>query len=196
MRPVTQADCHDLPRLGGELVPSRTIMIDEIVIGFEDAVGEPIIAKELPYVLPRIEFGTFRRQSDDGDVWGDDEVRRDMSASLIDEEHRMGARRDAPGELGEMQVHRVGVAGRQDQSCRFPILRADSAENVDRGGALTLGSACVPRLAQRRVILFFWPMRLIGEPDFYFGAIYAPLPRNFFQARGEAFLKSSMVPSA
>ena len=25
----------------------------------------------------------------------------------------------------------------------------------------------VPRIAQRRVILFFWPIRVICEPDFY-----------------------------
>src|SRR5687768_1079996 len=53
MRPVTQANCHDLPGLGGEFIQSLTAVIDEIVIGFEDAIGEPIIAEELPYVLHR-----------------------------------------------------------------------------------------------------------------------------------------------
>ena len=36
-------------------------MIDDVVIGLEDAVGEPVVAHELPYVLDRIELGRFRR---------------------------------------------------------------------------------------------------------------------------------------
>src|SRR5262249_61421576 len=39
---------HDAPRLIDELVPCRTTMVDEIVVGFEDAVGEPVVAHELP----------------------------------------------------------------------------------------------------------------------------------------------------
>ncbi len=85
----------------------------------------------------------------------------------------MGARRDAPGDLGEMQVHHLCVAGGQDQSCRFPILGADSAENIGRGGALILGSAWT-RAAfgpTARNLVLLADARLIGEPDFYFGAI-------------------------
>jgi len=31
-----------------ELVPSLAAVVDEIVVGFEDAVGEPVVAHELP----------------------------------------------------------------------------------------------------------------------------------------------------
>src|SRR5881396_2872946 len=37
---------------------------------------------------------------------------------------------------------------------------------------------------------------LVGEPDFYRVAVKRPLARNCLQARGEVFLKSSIVPSA
>jgi hypothetical protein len=41
---LAQSDGHDAPRLIDELVPCRTTMVDEIVVGFEDAVGEPVVA--------------------------------------------------------------------------------------------------------------------------------------------------------
>ena len=63
MRPLAQSDGHDAPRLIGELVPSLTAMVDEIIVGFEDAVREPVVTHELPDVLDRIEFRGFRRQS-------------------------------------------------------------------------------------------------------------------------------------
>ena len=50
-------------------------MTDEIIIGFIDAVGEPVLAEKLPNVFYWVEFGAFRRQGDDGGVWWYDEVR-------------------------------------------------------------------------------------------------------------------------
>ena len=43
-------------------------MVDEIVVGFEDAVGEPVVAHELPDVLDRVELWALRRQQNDGDI--------------------------------------------------------------------------------------------------------------------------------
>jgi hypothetical protein len=34
-------------------------MVDDVVVGLEDAVGEPIVAHELPDVFLRIEFKAF-----------------------------------------------------------------------------------------------------------------------------------------
>jgi len=42
---LAQSDGHDAPWLIDELVPGRTAMVDEIVVGFEDAIGEPIVAQ-------------------------------------------------------------------------------------------------------------------------------------------------------
>ncbi len=33
-------------------------MTDDIVMGFEDAVGEPVVVHELPEILDRVQFRT------------------------------------------------------------------------------------------------------------------------------------------
>ena len=116
-------------------------MIDEIFVGFEDAVGEPVITHELPDVLDWVELGAFRRQSDNGDIGRHDEARRHVPASLIDQENGVGSGRDDRGDLREVQVHRLGIAGRQDQGRALALLWADGAEDVGGGGALITRSA-------------------------------------------------------
>src|SRR5262249_32261022 len=75
---------HDAPRLIDELVPCRTTMVDEIVVGFEDAVGEPVVAHELPDVLDRVELWALRRQQNDGDIGRHEEAGGRVRAGLID----------------------------------------------------------------------------------------------------------------
>ena len=83
-----------------------------------------------------------------------------MPTSLIEDQHGMRARLDLGGDFGEVQVHRLGVAPGQDERCAFAIFWADGAENIGRGSSLIGGAeGRVPRRAQRRVIVFFWPMR-------------------------------------
>src|SRR3546814_4729200 len=65
MGPFASSDGHDAPRLVDELVPRLTAVVDDVVVGGEDPVGEPVIAHELPDVLDRVQLGTFGRQSDD-----------------------------------------------------------------------------------------------------------------------------------
>ena len=62
MCPIAQADGHDCPRLVDEAVPGKAAVIDDVVIGSEDAVGEPVVADELPDVFDRVELGRLRRQ--------------------------------------------------------------------------------------------------------------------------------------
>jgi hypothetical protein len=173
-------------------------MIDEVVVGLEDAVGEPVVAHELPDVFHRIEFGAFRRQGDDGDVGRHDETRRHVPACLIDQEHGVGAWRDSLGDLDEVQVHRLGIAGGQDQGCALAFLRADSTEDVGRGGALIAGSARASTAlgppASNLVLLA--DARFVLEPNLYGLDIDGLFARDFVQARGEVFLKSSMAPGA
>ena len=75
MRPLAQSNGHDAPGLIDELVPSLATVVDEIIVGFEDTVREPIIAHKLPDVFDRVELGGFRRQGHDGDVGRHDETR-------------------------------------------------------------------------------------------------------------------------
>src|SRR3974390_3141385 len=53
----------------------------------------------------------------------------------------MCAGRDNLGDFHEMQIHRLGVAGRQDQGRTLALLWADGAEDVGGGGALLAGRA-------------------------------------------------------
>ena len=53
----------------------------------------------------------------------------------------MHARRDLHGDLGQVQVHRLGVAAWHDEGGALALLRIDRAENVGRGGSLVAWGA-------------------------------------------------------
>ena len=121
-----------------------------------------------------------------------------MPACLIDQEHSVCAGLYGLGDLHEMQVHRLGIAGGQDQSCTLALFRADGTEDVGRGGSLITGrtgtrAALCPAAGN---LVLLTDTRLIGEPDLYPVRLDALVPRDGLQARRECFLKSSMAPSA
>jgi hypothetical protein len=173
-------------------------VVDEVVVGLEDAVGEPIVAHELPDVFHWIEFGGFRRQGDDGDVWRHEQARRHVPACLIDHQHGMGAWGNDLGNFDKMQVHRLGVASRHDQGGALAVLRADGAEDIGGGGALITGSArsCAAFCPPACDLVLLADARLILEPNLYCRDIDRLFARDFVQARGEVFLKSSIAPLA
>ena len=110
----------------------------------------------------------------------------------------MGSWRHLGRDLGEVQVHGLGVAGGQDQGRALALARADGAEDVGRGRALIVGRRgprSPPRPAPGDLVLLA-DARLVGEPELYPVRIDALLPRDLVQARREAFLKSSIAPSA
>ncbi len=49
--PVAQPDGHDTPRSIDELVPGKSAVVDDVVVGSEHAVGQPIFAHKLPDIL-------------------------------------------------------------------------------------------------------------------------------------------------
>src|SRR2546426_1744617 len=198
MGPLAQSDGHDAPRLVDELVPCRTTMVDEIVVGFEDAVGEPVVAHELPDVLDRVELWALRRQQNDGDVGRHEEARGQVPAGLVDQEDGVGSGRDGCGDLGEVQVHRLGVAGWHDQGCTLALLRADCTEDVGGSGPLVprcawTGAALGPAAGG---LVLLADAGLVGGPDFYRGAGKRPPSRKCLPARGGGFFKTSVVPPA
>ena len=73
MCPLAQSDGHDAPWLIGETVPGEAAMIEDIVVGFEDAVRQPVVAHELPDVFDRVELRAFGRQRHEGDITGNDQ---------------------------------------------------------------------------------------------------------------------------
>ena len=193
MNPLAVSDRRDAPGLSDQLVPSITAMIDDLVIGFEDAVREPIIPQELPDVFDRIEFWAFGWQRDDADILGYGERGGHVPPGLIHEQYGMGARRHCTGDLGEMQVHRVGIAQWQDKRCALAQCRTDRSKDVGRYGALIIRRRRA-RPALRppaRDLVFLTYARLVLEPDFYRSAL-RKAGANFFQFPCKApFLNAS-----
>ncbi len=68
MGPFPHPDGHDDPGLFDEAVPCVTAMVEDILIGREDSIREPVVADELPGILDRVELGRFRRQEQKRDV--------------------------------------------------------------------------------------------------------------------------------
>ncbi len=54
MCPLAHSDGHNFPRPVDEVVPGVTAMVDDIPIGREDPVREPVGADKLPGVLDRV----------------------------------------------------------------------------------------------------------------------------------------------
>ena len=76
------------------LVPSMPAMVDDLIVGFEDAVGEPAIPHELPNVFEGIELWTFGWPRYDADILGYDELGGHLPSRLIHEDYSMGTQRD------------------------------------------------------------------------------------------------------
>ena len=121
-----------------------------------------------------------------------------MPASLINQEDGVGLGRHGLRNLHEMQVHRLGVAGGQDQSRSFALFRADRTEDVGGSGALITGSAWARTALGPTAgdLVLLANTGFVCKPDFYLVAIDCLLVRDGIQTRGETFLKSSITPSA
>lgn len=102
MGPFSPPDGHDFPGLIDELVPSLAAEGDDLVIGFELPVGQPVVAHELPDVLDRIELERAGRQGHEGDVGGGRELVDGMPSGLIEEDDGMVAGRHLGSDLVEM----------------------------------------------------------------------------------------------
>jgi hypothetical protein len=121
-----------------------------------------------------------------------------MPSGLIDEEDGVGSWRNRLGDFGQMQVHRFGVTGGQDQGRALSLLRADGSEDVGRGGALIPWSAWASAALSPPAgdLVLLTNARFIREPNLYFRNIDGLFARDCIQARWELFLKSAMAPSA
>ena len=110
----------------------------------------------------------------------------------------MGAGLDGLGDLHEVQVHCLGVAGRQDQGCALALLGADRAEDVGGGGALIAGRtwACAALRPSAGDLVLLADASLVLKPNLYCLDVDCLIARDCIQARWEAFLKSSIIPSA
>ena len=110
----------------------------------------------------------------------------------------MFARSDLGGDLSQVQIHRLGVAGGQDERGSLAIAGADSPEDVGGSGALIVRrrrprSPSCP--APGDLVLLPDP-GLVPEPDLYPVAIDPLVARDRVQALGERFLKASTATAA
>jgi len=144
-------------------------MIDDVVVRCEDAVGEPVIAHELPDVLDRVQLGTFGGQRDDADIAGHIELVGHVPASLIHQYHRVGTWCDRERYLDEMERHGFGIAERQDQTGALAKIGADCTEDIGRFRPLVLrcrGPCSAPCPAARDLVLLA-DARFVLEPYLY-----------------------------
>lgn len=54
-----------------EFVPGLAAVVEDVIVGDEDPLRQPVVVHELPYVLDRVELGALGGQRDDADVAGD-----------------------------------------------------------------------------------------------------------------------------
>ena len=197
MRPITHSDGHDAPGLIDEFIPGLAAVIDNIVVGMEDPVGYPVVAHELPDVFGRIEFWAFGWQRNEGDVCRHDDAWRQMPSCLIDQQHGMRARRHFGGDLRQMQVHRLDIAGWKNERGALALFGADGAEDIGGGGALIVRGrgACAAPCPTPRDLVLLPDAGFVREPYLYGCGIDVLLARDLVQTGGEVFLYSSMAPS-
>ena len=138
MRPLAHSDGHDVPGLIDELVPCEAAVVDDVVVGFEDAVRQPVVAHELPDVFDWVEFGASRRQRHQGDVGRHDQFGRSVPSGLIEQEDCMRAWRDVEGNFLEMHAHCLAVATGHDDAGGLAFGGTDRAEQPCRRATLVL----------------------------------------------------------
>ena len=119
MRPFAHAEGHDLPWLVDEVVPGLAAQRDDVFVGFEDPVRQPVVAHELPDILHRVQLGRSWRQRQDGDVVGDRQLGRQVPTGLIDDQHRMGTGIDGGTDLDEVRRH--GSVSHQGMTSPVPF---------------------------------------------------------------------------
>ena len=92
----------------------------------------------MPDVFNRVQFGTFGRQRDDADVFGNVELVGQMPSSLIHQHNCVRTGRDGERYFRKMQRHGCGIAERQHKRCTLAVFGADRAKDVGRFRPLIL----------------------------------------------------------
>jgi len=190
-------DGHNAPRLIYEFVPRLAAEVDDIVVGSEHPVGEPVVAHELPDILNRVEFRTFGRERYDADIVRHVQLVSHMPTGLIHQYNSVSARSDGERYFCQMECHGFGIAERQHQPRALAVLRADCAEDIGRFGPLVFGCRW-PRPASgptpRDLVLLANP-RFVLEPNLYRRALRESCS-DLCKLGGKApFLKASIASS-
>ena len=171
-------------------------MIEDIRIGREHSVREPVLAHKPPDVLDRIELGRFPRQRQQRDIRRYLQLARDVPAGSVEQQHHVSPGRHSLRDLGPMQGHGLGRAALQHQAGAFALHQADRVEDisrrrsqVSRGG----GTGAAPSPAPGNLVLLP-DACLVGKPDLERLAI-SLLGRDPRRTRGKLFLITATAAS-
>ena len=122
------------------VVPGPAAGIQDVVVGAEHGVGQPVLAKELPDVLDRVQFGAIRRQGKKGDVFRDlESPALFVPSGAVEDDDGVMAWLDLTADLLQVQPHHGAVDSGQDQSGTDVTLWADGAEDIGPFIAQVLG---------------------------------------------------------
>jgi hypothetical protein len=195
MCPVAQADGHDAPGLVDELVPRRTAVIEDVLVGAEDPVREPVLAQELPDVLDRVQLRRFGGERHERDVGRDQQPLRLMPTRLVEQDDRVSAGRDGLRNLVEVQAHRLGGAAGKDQTGALAFSRADRPEDVGGLGSQVAWCAgpCAPSGPAASDFVLLPDPGLVAKPEL--NELAACLLGDRCQTGGELFLKADTAAS-
>ena len=94
-------------RLDGS--PGLAAQRDDVFVGFEDPVRQPVVAHELPDILHRVQLGRSWRQRQDGDVVGDRQLGRQVPTGLITRQRQDG------DVVGDRPTGLAGIDGGTDR---------------------------------------------------------------------------------
>src|SRR3546814_920138 len=168
-------------------------MIDDIVVGFEDAVRQPVVAHELPDVLDRIELWASGWQRHERDVWGHDQFGRAVPSGLIEQDDSVRAGRDVEGDLLKVHAHGLAVAPGHNDAGSLAFSGTDRHEDPCRGSALILrrtGAGAAPCPAPGQLGLLA-DTGFVLPPQFYRCSFRKPAG-DLRQTGAELFLKMAI----
>ena len=148
--------------LGDEPVPGVAAGVDDGVVAVEDAVAELVRSagrprRSRPGSAPGCRAASGSRVM----LAGTTSVRRSLvPAGAVEVRTACAPGATVAADLGQVQVHRVGVCGGQDEAGADAAGRADGTEQVGPGVALVRGAARArASSAHSRVVVPCWPTR-------------------------------------
>ena len=167
MRPLSHTDGHDRFGLVDEFVPGLATGLDDGVVIFEDAVGEPILTEVLPDILDRVQLGRSGWQQDDGEVFRELELAGAVPPGAVHQDNAMGLGGDVAADLVEMHLHGGRVGEGEHESGALGSHGADRAEQVGVGVAPIGGQArpCSRLRPNAHTAVLLSQPGLVLEPD-------------------------------
>jgi len=192
--PIAHSEGSDDVGLGDEFVPRLAGVVDDVVVGLEDAVGKPVLAQVLPDVFDWVELRRARRQPDRRDADRHFQFRSGVPSGAVEDQDGVGARRDVGGDLVEVELHHVGVGVGKRESGALSLGGADRAKQIGVFVALVGGppeTRPAPRPSPHEAVLLA-AARLVFEPTLD-GRPFRQRRKIDPQDRREVFLNASIT---